>query len=183
MSGDRYHIDDQHATYFLTFTVVDWIDIFTRLDYKYIIVDSLNHCIKEKGLECFAWVLMSNHLHLVARANPPFRLSDVIRDLKKFTSKKIVDIMQVNNESRKEWMLHKFEFAAHKTGRAEHFKVWQDSNHPICLDDAERYKERVHYIHMNPVKQMIVARPEDYLFSSAGDYAGMKGLVNVVVSW
>ena len=68
MSGDKYLITDQHATYFLTFTIVEWIDIFTRKDYKPIIVDSLNYCIAHKGMECFAWVLMSNHMHLIIRA-------------------------------------------------------------------------------------------------------------------
>ena len=110
MSGDKYHITDQHATYFLTFTVVDWIDIFTRKDYKHIIVDSLNYCISNKGMECFAWVLMSNHMHLIVRAIPPARLSDIVRDFKKFTSKKIIDTIEVIGESRKEWLLHKFEF-------------------------------------------------------------------------
>ena len=181
MSGDRYYIDDQHATYFLTFPIVDWIDVFTRPDYKEIIVDSLNHCVREKNLECFAWVLMSNHLHLIARTHPPFRLSDVIRDFKKFTSKKIVSVMQEINESRREWMLHKFEFAAHSTGRAKDYKVWQDSNHPVNVE-GDRFLERINYIHMNPVVQMIVSQPDEYLFSSACDYAGKKGLVNVTVA-
>lgn len=183
MSGDRYYITDQHAIHFLTFTVVDWIDVFTRPTYKYIITNALNYCGKEKGLECFAWVLMSNHLHLVARANPPFRLSDVIRDFKKFTSKKLLQAVDNETESRREWLLHKFQHAAHSTGRAEQYKLWQDSNHPIHLDDSYRYRQRVDYIHQNPVKQMIVSRPEDYLFSSACDYAGIKGLVNVTVDY
>ena len=83
MSGDRYRIGDQHAAYFLTFTIVDWVDIFTRKEYKLVITDSLNYCIAEKGLEVFAWVLMSNHLHLIARAKEGFVLSHTIRDFKK----------------------------------------------------------------------------------------------------
>ena len=83
MSGDRYFITDQHATYYITFTVVDWIDIFTRPAYKEIIVDALNHCAGHKGWDIYAWVLMTNHLHLVVRTVPPFRMSDVIRDFKK----------------------------------------------------------------------------------------------------
>jgi putative transposase len=180
MSGDRYFITDQHATYFLTFTVVDWIDVFTRKDYKQIIVDSLNYCIESKNLECYAWVLMSNHLHLLARANAPGRLSDIIRDFKKFTSKKIIETIQDIGESRKEWLLHKFEFAAHNTGRAENYKVWKDDNHAILVEGG-RFKERLDYIHKNPVKQLIVANEEDYLFSSAYDYSGKKGLVNVTI--
>ena len=180
MSGDRYFITDQNATYFLTFTVVEWVDVFTRKDYKQIIVDSLNYCIEHKNLECFAWVLMSNHLHLLVRANPPARLSDVIRDFKKFTSKKIIETMEIIGESRREWLLHKFEFAAHSTGRAEHYKVWKDDNHAILIESG-RFKERLDYIHKNPVEQLIVANESDYLFSSAYDYSGKKGLVKVTI--
>jgi len=182
MAGDRYLIVNQHDIYFLTFTVVEWLDVFTRKDYKFIITDSLNYCIREKGLECFAWVLMSNHMHLVARANSPFEMSDLIHDFKKFTSKKIVDTIQIIAESRREWLMHKFEHAAHSTGRAEHYKFWQDSSHPICLKgNAEWFRQRIEYTHQNPVRQMIVARAEDYLFSSACDYAGIQGLVKVTV--
>ena len=181
MSGDKYFISDQHATYFLTFTIVDWIDVFTRKDYKEIIVDSLNYCIDHKGLDCFAWVLMSNHMHLIARANPPARLSDIIRDFKKYTSKKIVNTIETINESRREWLLHKFEYAAHSTGRAENYKVWRDDNHAICLDEAGWLEQRLNYIHQNPVRQLIVANECDYLYSSAYDYSGKKGLVKVTV--
>jgi putative transposase len=163
MSGDKYHITDQHAIYFLTFTVVDWVDIFTRKDYKLIITDSLNHCIEHKGMECYAWVVMTNHVHLILRAIPPARLSDIIRDFKKFTSKKIIETIRSIGESREEWLLHKFAYAASSTGRAEFFKVWKDDN-------------------QNPVRQMIVAQEADYIFSSAHDYAGGKqGLVKIIL--
>ena len=182
MSGDRYVIEDQHGIHFLTFTVVEWVDVFTRKEYKEIITEALNYCIREKGLQCYAWVLMSNHMHLLASAISPNRLSDFIRDFKKFTSKKIVKVIQEVPESRRDWLLHKFEFAAHNTGRAENYKLWQDSNHPIYLDgDGSRFGQRVNYIHQNPVRQMIVAKPEDYLYSSACDYAGVAGLVKVVL--
>ena len=75
MVGDRYFIDDQQATYFLTFTIVQRIDVFSRKEYRDIIVDSLNYCIKEKGLRIHAWVIMTNHVHLVARAENLFNLS------------------------------------------------------------------------------------------------------------
>ncbi len=184
MSADRYIIEDQNATHFLTFTVTEWVDVFTRKDYKLIIVDSLNFAIKERGLECFAWVLMSNHMHLVARTNPPFKLSDFMRDFKKFTSKKIVAAIQDIGESRREWLLHKFEYAAKNTGRAENYKLWQDGGHPVYVEgSSERFRQRVNYTHHNPVRQMIVENAADYLFSSACDYEGRKGLVNVNVVW
>ena len=111
MSADNYFITDQNAVYFLTFTVTDWIDIFTRNEYKFEIVESLNYCVENKGLTIFSWCLMSNHIHLVCKANEGFRLSDIIRDFKKFTSKTIVKSINEIPESRKEWMLYRFEFA------------------------------------------------------------------------
>ena len=181
MSGDRYFITDQHAHYFVTFTVVYWIDVFTRPVYKEVITDSLNYCIAQKGFECHAWVLMSNHLHLIVRATPPVRLSDIIRDFKKHTSKKIVGLITEGTESRKEWLLHKFSFEAKRTGRAENYKLWTDDNHALLLDNSGYFQQKINYIHDNPVRQAIVLNPEDYLYSSAIDYCGGKGLVNVVV--
>lgn len=180
MSGDRYFITDQQAIYYLTFTVVEWVDVFTRKEYKYIITDALNYCIDNKGLNCYAWVLMSNHLHLIAGASAPASLSDVIRDFKKHTSKKILEAIQTIPESRREWLLHKFSFAAETSGRATNYKLWKDDNHAVYVEDGLRFKQRLDYIHNNPVRQMIVANAADYLFSSAHDYAGGKmGLVKV----
>ncbi len=183
MSGDRYIIQDQHYIHFLTFTVVEWVDVFTRPEYKNIIVDSLNYCIAAKGMECYAWVLMSNHMHVVVKTNAPFKLSDVIRDFKKHTSKKLAAAIEELPESRRDWLLHKFRFAADSTGRAEQYKIWQDGYHGICVDgDGTRMRQRIEYTHNNPVRQLIVANAADYLYSSAYDYCGKKGLVNVVVS-
>ncbi len=90
MSSEDYAIADQNAVYFLTFTIVDWVDIFTRSCYRMIVVDSLNYCIESKGLTIYAWCLMSNHIHLVAKANDGFRLSDIIRDFKKLLQKELL---------------------------------------------------------------------------------------------
>ena len=78
-------------SYFLTMTTIQWIDFFTRPNLKNVIVDSLNYAVENKGLNIFAWVLMSNHLHLLANTHDNVKLSDVVRDFKKFTCKKIVD--------------------------------------------------------------------------------------------
>src|ERR1700722_3416266 len=99
---------DTDLTYFLTLTVVDWVDIFTRPVYKNIITDSLGYCIRDKGLQLNAWVLMSNHLHLVASATGKDSLSDILRDMKKYTSKKIVGTIELVPESRRDWLLYRF---------------------------------------------------------------------------
>ncbi len=181
MSGDRYKIANQQQTYFLTLTIVDWVDVFTKKDYKLIIVDSLNFCIEKKGLEVIAWVLMSNHLLLMVRAKEGYNLSHILRDFKKYTSKEITAKILEIGESRREWLLNKFAFEAKRSGRAKFYKVWRDDNHAICLEKNEWIAQRLNYIHQNPVRQLIVNNAYEYVFSSAIDYADGKGLVNVTV--
>ena len=178
MSGDRYIISDQNSMYFLTFTIVGWIDVFTRKEYKLEIVDSLNYCISEKGLKVYAWCIMSNHIHLIASAREGYRLSDIIRDFKKYTAKSILKKIELEPESRREWMLNQFQFAGRKLNRIKKYKFWKDDNHAIELDSS-MMEERLTYLHNNPVESMIVEETEQYVFSSARDYAGMKGLVEI----
>lgn len=180
MSGDKYFITDQHSPYFLTLTIVDWIDIFSRQDYRDIIVDSLNYCIDKKGITVFAYVIMTNHVHLICQARPPYRLSDFLRDFKKFTSKQIIAVLNEIHESRKTWLLDLFAFNARKSGRAKLYKVWKDDNHAIDLSDIDMM-EKIDYIHENPVRAGWVGSEEHYLYSSAIDYSGGKGFVNVEV--
>ncbi len=179
MSADNYFINDQNAIYFLTFTVIDWVDIFTREEYKLTITDSLNYCVKNKGLTIYAWCLMSNHLHLVCRAKENFKISGIIRDFKKFTSKAILKLIQEIPESRRDWLLYRFEFAGKFDNRIKKYKYWQESNHAVLLDTNEMIDQRINYIHQNPVRALIVAHPHEYLFSSALDYAGERGYVDV----
>lgn len=179
MSGDRYLIKDQNAIYFLTFTVIDWVDVFSRKEYRYIITDSLNFCIKKKGLTIFAWVLMTNHLHLIARAKSGYELSSIIRDFKKFTARNIIEEIKNISESRRVWMLKKFAFAGKRLKRIPGYKFWKDDNHAILLDNNEMIDQKLEYIHNNPVAAMIVNSPEQYVFSSARDYYGEKGLIKV----
>lgn len=177
MSGDNYFIRDQNATYFLTFTVEDWIDVFTRKEYRIVIADSLNYCIDKKGLEVFAWCLMSNHIHLVSRAKENYRISEIIRDFKKHTAKTILKKIETEPESRKEWMLHRFRYAGKFDNRISNYKFWQETNHAVLLHNSGLIEQRINYLHENPVRALIVSNAEEYLYSSARDYAGEKGIV------
>jgi REP element-mobilizing transposase RayT len=175
-----YHIYDQNAVYFLTLTVVDWMDVFVRKEYKLEVVDSLNYCVKHKGLELYAWCLMSNHLHLLGRAIEPYKMSDVLRDFKKFVAKNVLASLEKEAiESRRKWLLDRMKFRATQIKRNEHYKFWEDSNHPVWIDSAKFLEQKLDYIHMNPVEALIVEEPEEYIFSSARDYSGNKGLVEV----
>ncbi|MFI5159438.1 MAG: transposase, partial [Sphingobacteriales bacterium] len=106
--GFKYAITSREK-YFLTLTVIEWIDVFTRKELSEIIVDSLKYCQQNKGLQIYAWCLMPSHLHLVASiGDEKFTLSDVMRDFKKFTSKQIVETISLIAESRRDWLLHHF---------------------------------------------------------------------------
>jgi putative transposase len=180
MSGDRYKIENQNGVYFLTLTIIDWIDLFTRKDYSLVVVDSLNYCIEEKGLGIFGYVIMSSHVHLLCKVNEPNKLSEVLRDFKKHTSKQFIKVINEVGESRKEWMLNKFAYEAQRIGRAENYKVWKDDNHAIEIGDYIDIEQKLNYIHNNPVTAMLVGSAEEYIFSSAIDYNDGKGLVKII---
>ena len=166
--------------YFMTDTVVDWVDIFTRPTYKHIILESLQYCVQQKGLVVYAWVLMSNHLHTIVACEEDMKISDIWRDFKKFTSKKILATLENDtNESRKEWMLDRFAFRAKNDKRIKQYKFWQDGNGEQLIFSVDYLQQRLDYIHNNPVKAEFVNNPEEYRYSSAVDYAGGKGLLKI----
>lgn len=167
--------------YYLTLTVIDWLDVFTRPEYRLIMLDSLRYCQQHKGLELFAWCLMSNHLHLIAGAREGHALSDIMRDFKKFTNKAIIKEMQQLNESRSEWLLDRFAFRAANDAKMTYNKFWQEGLHAKELLTNDFMTQKLQYIHRNPVEALLVAEPEHYLFSSATDYAGGKGLLEVTL--
>ncbi len=162
-----YTVKDQGGVYFVTFTVHQWVDVFTRPIYVDGLMESLIYCQKHKGLEVFAWVVMSNHLHLIVRAKNG-DLSDIIRDFKKFTAKSIYKAIEDNpKESRKDWLL---KVLSHE-GR---IWFWQEGYHGEEIFSMDFYHTKVNYIHMNPVRAGIVEKEEEYTNSSAGEFYGIR---------
>jgi len=176
--SDGYKIHKQDGAYYLTFQVVQWVDVFSRKRYRDILVDSLNYCIEHKGLEVFAYVIMSNHMHLLARAANR-DLSEVVRDFKRHTSRMILNGIKGEPESRREWLLRIFEEAGSKLQKNTQYQVWTHENHAEEIFSPAFTLQKIKYIHENPVRAGIVFQPEHYLYSSAGDYAGQTGLVKV----
>jgi putative transposase len=175
----QYRVRNHYQIHFVTFTIVDWVDIFTKPVYKRIIVDSLSYCQKNKGLNLYAWCLMTNHLHLLVSVDEPFLLSDFVRDFKKFTNKKIIAAIEEEPESRKDWILYRFRFHAKYSNRIKDFKVWTDGYHAIECDDNKILAQKLDYIHNNPVMAEFVLLAEEYLYSSAANYYGKPGLLDV----
>ena len=175
--GGGYKIDKQDGIYFTTSTVVGWVDLFIRDTYKKILADSLNFCIKYKGLNVHAYVFMSSHIHMVVSANNN-NLSQIMCDFKKFTSTSLIREILTLKESRREWMVPIFKEAGLLNSKNTHFQIWQNGNHPKETFSPQFTEQKIRYIHQNPVKEGIVLKAEEYLYSSARDYIGLKSPVN-----
>jgi putative transposase len=162
--------------FFVTLTVVGWIDVFTRAQYNDLIIDNLNYCIDKKGLEIIAFCIMPSHIHLIARTKEDILLSDVLRDFKSFTSKKIISMIETNQEeSRREWLLYMFKYFAKYNKHNTMYQFWQQNNHPIDLISNNKWiEEKITYIHQNPVKAMIVHEDYQFVYSSANRYTKLK---------
>jgi REP element-mobilizing transposase RayT len=177
----KYKATMPGKAYFVTLTTVCWIDLFTRLSLRNIIVNSLNHCSRNKGLEIYAYCLMPSHLHMMCRASEEDRLYDIMRDFKTFTSKMIIRNIVNETESRQEWLLDLFSKACDHLKRDQQYKVWQSGYHAELVQSNKFIYQKLNYIHNNPVVDKIVQNPEDYLFSSARNYADKDSLVDVIV--
>ncbi|WP_462247794.1 REP-associated tyrosine transposase [Ekhidna sp.] len=176
--SEKYKIRDQQKIYFVTFSVVQWIDVFTRSQYKDLLITSLEYCINKKGLEVYSWCIMSNHVHLIVGRCGQFKIEEIIRDFKKYTSVSLVKAIKENpSESRKEWLLWIFRKLAERSAKHLKYCFWQNEYHPIELSDSVMMRQKLDYIHDNPVEAGFVGEPEHWRYSSAVDYAGDKGLL------
>lgn len=170
--GRKYVIRNQEGLHFVTFTVVYWLDIFIRDRYRDVFYESLEYCQKNKGLNVHAYCFMSSHVHLIISANSSHNLSEIIRDLKSFTSRHIRKALEADMiESRKEWMLWLMKRAGAKNERNKDFQFWQQHNHPIELSTNEMIDQRLDYTHNNPVEAGLVEEPHHWTHSSARDYS------------
>ena len=169
----KLKIKNAAGIYFVTFTVVHWINLFTQPAYLDSLIGSLKHCQENKGLRVHAFVIMSNHLHLIiARKEDGDPLSGIIRDFKKYTSKEMIKSIQTGRESRREWLLRAFARAGKANPNNKAYQVWQQDNHPVELVTLKFTRQKLDYIHLNPVRAKIVFNPIDYVHSSATAYAG-----------
>lgn len=163
----KYKFGESTGAYFISFATVYWIDVFTRDIYFSVIIESLDYCRKNKGMEIYGYCIMPSHVHLIfrsAEADP----SGLIRDFKGFTSRKMLKTIEENaQESRKEWMLWMFEKAGKKNSNVKNRQFWQQNNKPIELWSLKVFEQKLNYIHNNPVISGFVTNPIDWKYSSA----------------
>jgi putative transposase len=176
--SEKYKIRSSGWPYFVTISVVRWIDVFTRPVYKNIFVDSLNYCVEQKGLVVHAWVLMPNHAHLlIDTKNEP--IENIMRDFKRHTSKAIIKEIEDNIQESRDWMMYFFRKAGSINSMNKHVQFWQNGYHPIHCWNNQLIMQKLNYIHQNPVRAEYVNLPHDWKYSSASDYALGHGLVQV----
>jgi putative transposase len=177
MGRSRYKIYENQQPYFLTCTVVRWLPLFRDATMVGILLDSLRFLQDEGRLELYAYVIMENHLHLVAASE---HLSKEIGDFKSYTARTIIDGLTERKKARLLQQLSHFK-AAHKKDRT--YQLWQEGNHPELIQGYEMMRQKIEYIHQNPVTSRLVDRAEDWPYSSACNYVGIEGLLKVRTEW
>jgi len=161
----RYRVNDPGQAHFVTATTVEWLPVFTSAACCDILVASLEHCRQHKALKIYGWVILDNHFHAVLSAP---NLSGVLRDLKSFTANRIIKQLQAEG---REWLLNQVQYyrVAH---RAQEHQIWQDGSHPQAVMSDEMMRQKLDYLHNNPVKRGWVAAPEHWRYSSAHEWLG-----------
>ncbi|MBT8288772.1 MAG: transposase [Bacteroidia bacterium] len=175
----KYKFQNPIGLYFVSFATVYWIDIFTRQVYFDVLANSIDYCRRQKGLELFAYCILPSHIHFIFRSsfeNP----SGLIQDYKKFTAKKMIEAINNNpQESRKEWLLEKFEKAGKVKSNVTKYQFWQHHNKPIELWSAKVVKQKLDYIHNNPVKSGFVTDPTHWKYSSARNFQDDQTVIEI----
>ena len=177
MPRSRYRIYENHQPHFLTCTIINWLPIFASPPIAQIILDSWRFLQERHRLEIYAYVIMENHLHLIASSE---HLSKEIGDFKPFTARKIIDFLKERNAPHilRQLAFHKLQ---HKKDRA--YQFWPEGSHPQLIQTEDMMRQKVEYIHNNPVRRGYVDDPTHWRYSSARDYVGQSGLLEVTLAW
>ncbi len=177
MTRTRYRIYDNDYPHFMTCTIVGWLPVFTRPDAVQIVFNSWDFLRKERGFQLYGYVVLENHLHLIASAPD---LANAIKSFKMFTARQIVDLLESRGARVLLKQLRTLKLR-HKT--ESEYQVWEEGSKPKQISSDKMMDQKLDYIHDNPVKRCYVDDPVHWRYSSARDYAGQKGLMEVVTDW
>lgn len=173
----KYKFHEKDGAYFISFATVFWIDVFTRIEYFNIIIDSLNYCRQNKGMSIFGYCIMPSHVHLIFRSEEG-KPSELIRDFKGYTARNLLQAIGENaQESRKDWLLWMFEKAGQRNSNVKKYQFWQQNNNPIEIWSLEVFEQKLNYIHQNPVECGFVVESWEWKYSSARNYCDDFGHV------
>jgi REP element-mobilizing transposase RayT len=177
--SEKYKTAEKDKAYFVTFTIIDWIKVLYNDSYKMIIIDALKFYQQNRGLLIYAYCIMPNHVHLIIKSNGRETVSEVLRDLKKYTSKEITKRLESDDIKASKDILARFKDAGGKLKRIKTYKVWQDGNRPMVLYSNKFIWQKLNYIHKNAVEAEIVPNAEDYMFCSARNYAELDSVLDI----
>ena len=177
MSRSRYKFYNTGYPYFLSCTIVGWLPIFANPDIMKITIEALAACQSESGLRLHGYVIMKDHLHLIAQHE---KLSRIIGQWKSVTATHIIRYLSWRNDSE---MLARFAEEKKEHKREKFHQVWQEGSHPQEIASEAMFLQKLDYIHLNPVRAGYVDRPEDWPYSSARNYAEIKSILPVVPPW
>jgi putative transposase len=171
--SEKYKIH-QDGLYFLSFSVVGWVDVFTRRDYQEILIDSIGYCQKHKGLKIYCYCIMPSHVHFITYSEND-NLTNILRAFKAYTATQLLQAIADNpRESRKEWMLKLFKYYGNKSSQKQKQQFWKHDNHPFYLFSEKVIKQKVDYIHENPVEAGFVSSAMEWRLSSANTESPVK---------
>ena len=167
--SERYKANFPGGLYFVTLTVAGWADVFIRRAYVEELVNNIQYCQREKGLEVYAYCIMSSHVHLIVRRKEEHGLlAGWLHDFKSYAAKRLLGMIQeMPTESRREWLLPLFARFAEGTRQNDHFMFWKKDSHPVLLYSADALRRNIGYIHNNPVAAGLVTEAHHYPWSSA----------------
>ena len=175
----KYKFGDNDKLYFISFSVVYWIDLFVRNAFREIMLDSWKYCQEQIDLEIYGWCIMTSNVHMIVGSKGK-GLSEIVGQMKSYTSTKLREsISEHSGESRKEWMVWMMKRAGTKNGNNKDWQLWQQDNKPLEILDEKMFFQKLNYIHRNPVEAGFVENEEDYVYSSANDFYNKKGLVEL----
>ncbi len=177
MSRSRYRIFEREYPYFLTATVVAWLPVFSQPAFAEIVLNSWRFLQQSRAIEIFGYVIMENHLHWIARGPD---LSEQIARFKSFTARRIIDELEKRAFASLLEELRYFKLR-HKIDQT--YQLWQEGSHPQQIQSDEMMLQKLEYAHNNPVRRGYVDEPIHWRYSSARNYAGAKGLIEVITDW
>jgi REP element-mobilizing transposase RayT len=177
MGISRYKIYEPTHPHFLTCTILHWLPLFTNQESVQIIIDSLTHLQKSDNMTIFSYVILENHLHLVANSD------DISKTMQKFKSYTAYELLKLLQKKNAQTLLKQFAFhkKAHKTHTT--YQIWEEGFHPKLIQSEKMMMEKINYIHNNPVKRGYVDETIHWRYSSARDYNGTVGLLEVERLW
>ena len=176
MGRSRYKITNPDSPHFITCTILHWIPVFTRPETVNILLDSLSF-LSQDGMKIHAYIILENHMHLIAQSR---QLNRDIARFKSYTAKKLIHYLDKNSVTTilEQPACYK---KTHKTNRA--YQLRQEGVHPELITSKEIMRQKIEYIHRNPVQRGYVDKQEHWRYSSARNYAGMAGLLDVCKDW